>query len=132
MVGVMVVVDGEEAEKSEYRKFKINGFNRSNDVGALKEMLERRFKHKDWRFPDVVVVDGSTAQKNAAETILRKCNLVIPVITVVKDDKHKPIRLVGHKELLDKHKDGILLANAEAHRFAITYHRSKQRKKQLG
>tara|TARA_B100002051_G_C16741729_1_gene644734 strand:- start:1998 stop:3284 length:1287 start_codon:yes stop_codon:yes gene_type:complete len=131
MVGVMTVVDGVEPQKSEYRKFKVNGYTSSNDVGALKEILERRFKHKEWRFPDVLVVDGSTAQKNAAQAILRQNSLVIPVVAVVKDDKHKPIRLVGQKDLLNKHKDSVLLANAESHRFAISYHRSLQRKKQF-
>ncbi|MFW6210477.1 MAG: hypothetical protein ACOC4E_03235, partial [Patescibacteria group bacterium] len=55
--------------------------------------------------------------------------LVIPVVAVVKNDRHKPERLIGQKQLLEHHQQSILLANAEAHRFAITYHREKRRKK---
>lgn len=126
MVGVMTVIEGNQPAKSEYRKFKINNFTKSNDPGALKEVLERRLKHPEWPLPQIIVVDGSTAQKNVAELILRKFKAVIPVVAVVKDDKHKPIRLVGVKQLIEQNKDAILLANAESHRFAITYHRTKR------
>jgi excinuclease ABC subunit C len=126
MVGVMTVMESGQPARDEYRKFKIKTVDRSNDTAALKEVLERRLAHPEWPYPQVVVVDGSTAQKNAAELILRKHAMVIPVVAVVKDDRHKPIRLVGQKELLEKHKLAILHANAEAHRFAITYHREKR------
>lgn len=129
MVGVMTVVEGGEANKSEYRKFKVNGFNKANDTGALKEVFSRRIKHSDWSLPQLIVVDGSVPQKNVVEKILKEKNLVIPVVAVVKDDKHKPTRLIGQKAILEKHKLSILLANAEAHRFAINYHRSKRNSK---
>jgi len=129
MVGVMTVVEGEEPKKSEYRKFKINSVDGSNDPGALREVLERRLGHPEWPYPQVIVVDGSTAQKNAAEHVLRKLGLVIPVVAVVKDERHKPIRLIASKRLKDQFEQQVLLANAESHRFAITYHREKRRKK---
>lgn len=129
MVGVMTVVESGQAEKSEYRKFKIRSVEKSNDTAALKEVLERRLNHPEWPLPQIIVVDGSSAQKNAAELVLRKHAMVIPVVAVVKNDKHKPERLVGQKQLLETHQNSILLANAEAHRFAITYHREKNRKK---
>lgn len=132
MVGVMTVVEGGVPEKSEYRKFKINQYTSSNDPGALKEMLERRLKHLEWPLPQVIVVDGSTAQKNAAEHVLRAAAHMIPVVAVVKDDRHKPTRLIGAKNLLEAHKEAILHSNAEAHRFAITFHREKRNKKFLG
>jgi len=53
---------------------------------------------------------------------------MIPVVAVVKDDRHKASRLIGQAALLKLHQTGILLANAEAHRFAITYHRAKRGK----
>jgi excinuclease ABC subunit C len=131
MVGVMTVVEGRVAKKSDYRKFKIQSVTGSNDPGALKEVLERRFKHPEWPYPQVLVVDGSTAQKNVAEYVLKKAGLMIPVVAVVKNDKHKPERLIGAKKLLDQFENDILLANAESHRFAITYHREKARKQKL-
>ena len=130
MVGVMTVIEGGVPAKSEYRKFKINQYTSSNDPGALKEMLERRLKHLEWPLPQIIVVDGSTAQKNAAEHVLRAAAHMIPVVAVVKDDRHKPIRLIGTKNLLESHKEDILHSNAEAHRFAITFHRDKRDKRQ--
>jgi excinuclease UvrABC nuclease subunit len=131
MVGVMTVVVGGEPRPSEYRKFKITSVQQSNDTGALKEVLERRFGHPEWAFPQLVVVDGSTAQKNAAELILRKLGLVIPVVAVVKDERHRPTRLLAPTKLREQFEQEILLANAESHRFAINYHRKKRTKRML-
>lgn len=127
MVGVMTVVEGGEIKRSEYRKFKIQSVSGANDPAALREVLERRLYHTEWPLPQIIAVDGSTAQKNVAERILQKRELVIPVVAVVKDERHRPIRVLGPQSLLKKHHDAILLANAEAHRFSIEYHRSKRR-----
>ena len=126
MVGVMVVVRGAEPEKSSYRKFHIKGFTGSNDPRALREILERRFAHTEWPFPDLVVVDGSTAQKNVALKVLTTHSLTIPVVGVVKDEKHRPLRIIGSSQVISLHRSAILLANAEAHRFAITFHKVKR------
>lgn len=131
MVGVMVVVEGEEPNKGEYRKFKIKTQKQANDPAALKEVLARRLEHKEWHYPDFIVVDGNEIQLNAAKTVLEKNRLNIEVVAVVKDDKHKASRIIGYKETVKKHKYGFLLANAEAHRFAINYYRKLARKKLL-
>ncbi len=126
MVGVMTVIEHNEPAKSEYRKFLIEGFSKANDTGALSEVLSRRFSHSEWGMPDLLVVDGSTAQKNVAEKVLKEYKLVIPVVGVVKDEHHKPLRIIGPQSLAKKHASQILLANAEAHRFAITFHRKRR------
>lgn len=126
MVGVMTVVEGGEIKREEYRKFKIQSATGANDPAALREVLERRLHHDEWPLPQIIAVDGSTAQKNAAERVLRKRELVIPVVAVVKDDRHRPVRILGPQSILKKHHDAILLANAESHRFSITYHRQKR------
>jgi excinuclease ABC subunit C len=131
MVGVMTVVKGGEPQQFEYRKFIIKSIVGSNDVGALKEVLTRRLAHPEWTYPQIIVVDGSTAQKNAAEHVLKKLNILIPVVAVVKDDRHKPIRLIAAKKLLDVFENDILLANAESHRFALQYHKKKRAKRAL-
>ncbi len=127
MVGVMTVLEGSEPNKNEYRKFLIKGFEGSNDPRALKEILERRLKHTEWTYPDIIVVDGSTAQKNVALQVLKKYALPISVVGVVKDEKHNPKRIIGSTKIITEHKKAILLGNAEAHRFAITFHRRKRR-----
>lgn len=131
MVGVMTVVEGGEAKQYEYRKFKIQTLTGSNDTAALKEMLTRRLAHPEWAFPQIIAVDGSTAQKNAAEHVLRKHNMLIPVVAVVKDEHHRPIRLIAAKKLLETYQNDILLANAESHRFALQYHQKKRNKRAL-
>ena len=127
MVGVMVVVDSNIVDKSSYRKFKINTVSKSNDTAALKEMFERRIVHNDWPLPQLIVVDGGVAQKNVVERILKKNDLAIPVVGVVKDEKHNPKRIIGSKKITAEHNDSILLANHESHRFAISYHRRKRK-----
>ena len=128
MVGVMVVVNDGEVEKSEYKKFKIRTQDSSNDTGALKEVLERRLAHTEWTYPNLIVVDGGVAQINIAQKVLTRFNLVIPVVSVVKDEHHKARAIMGDRELGLKYKREILLANSESHRFAIAYHKNMRNK----
>ena len=132
MVGVMTVVEGQEAEKNQYRKFKIRTQDNANDTGALAEVIERRLKHKEWCYPKLIVVDGSTAQINVVRKILKKAGLGIPVVSVVKDERHRPKALSGDEGFALKYKREILLANSEAHRFAIGFHKKVRGKKFLG
>lgn len=128
MVGVMTVIESGAPAKEEYRKFKIKAYSSANDPGALQEMLTRRLRHDEWPLPQLLVVDGNAIQKNAAESVLRDAKISIPVIGVVKDERHKPKALLGASDLIEKHKDMILLANAEAHRFAIAFHKRRRSK----
>lgn len=131
-VAVMTVVIGGEVIKSEYKKFKLEQ-NINNDVGAYKELFNRRFKHTEWGMPDIIVVDGGLPQKNIAEQILKMSGHgSIPVISVVKNEKHKPKGLLGPSDLVKKYKKDILLSNDEAHRFAIAYHKLLRSKSSLG
>lgn len=133
-VGVMAVVEDGEPNKDEYRKFRIRLAKPGDDVGALREILFRRLAHEEWRLPRVIAVDGSKAQINAAEAVIKEYGMRIPVVGVVKDEKHRPREIKGWNELVSRtstplgiNERGILLANAEAHRFAITYHRKRSR-----
>ena len=128
-VGVMTVVEGGAAEKSQYRKFKIKSAKAGDDPGALKEILSRRLGHDEWPLPRLIVVDGSTAPINAAQNILAEYGMAIPVVGVVKDEKHRPRTISGDRELIKDKERAILLANAEAHRFAIGFHRQTLRKR---
>ena len=131
MVGVMTVVEGSEPQKNEYRKFKIKTLKDANDPAALKEVLKRRLMHPEWSLPNIIVVDGNDVQKRTAELVLAEHGLLIPVVAVVKDDRHKADHILGQEKLIETHKLEILHANAESHRFAIAYFRSKQRKTAL-
>lgn len=122
-VGVMVVLEGKEKAKDEYRKFKLEE-NVNDDYEGLRQILKRRFTHKEWRFPDLIVIDGGLVHKQTAEKVLAELGLLIPCVSVVKDERHKPKDILGDKVHVDYHKKEILLANAEAHRFAIGYHKT--------
>ena len=126
-VAVMTVVDNGEGLKAAYRKFKIRTAT-NNDVAALEEALSRRLAHTEWPLPRVFVVDGGKAQMRAAEKILKDAGLMIPIVGVVKDEFHRPARLIGEPRAIKAYERDILLANNEAHRFAITWHRSRQRR----
>ncbi|MCX6752531.1 MAG: hypothetical protein NTZ87_03485 [Candidatus Nomurabacteria bacterium] len=128
MVGVMVVIENGEMTKSEYKKFKIKTQTDANDTGALAEILERRLAHKEWTYPSLIVVDGGVAQMNITKKILKKMGVKIPIVSVVKDEKHKPKAIMGESEIALKYKREILLANSEAHRFAINYHKNMRNK----
>ncbi len=122
VVGVMTVVEDGEVKKSDYRKFKIRNDPGVNDTKALSEVLARRLAHIEWPMPRLIVVDGGKAQKNAMEKVLRDYGMQIPVVSVVKDERHRPREILGDKKWL-KYEREIILANAESHRFGITYHR---------
>ncbi len=128
MVGVMVVVENGEVNKSEYKKFKIRTQDGANDTGALAEVLERRLAHNEWTMPSLIVVDGGKAQINVVEKILNKYGIKIPVVSVLKDERHKPKDIIGDKATARKYEKEILLANSEAHRFAINYHKNMRNK----
>jgi len=132
--GSMVVFSGGEPDKNEYRKFKIKiGQGMANDVGMLKEVLERRFNN-DWPLPDLIVVDGGKAQLNMISRILKKLEFNIPVVAISKGlglrSAVAPDKLFfpGQKQPLELPLASPALhlikrVRDEAHRFAIGYHR---------
>jgi len=130
--GSMVVfVDG-KPDKNQYRKFKIRMKNEPNDIAMLKEVLERRFTHPEWKYPDTILIDGGKAQLNVA--IKTKKDLDIRVISIAKgrqelfvEGRENPIPL---KDLPQEIYNLIKRLDDEAHRFAITYHK-KLRRNQL-
>ena len=124
MVGVMTVVEDGQAQKSEYKKFKIRTQKNSNDTGALKEVLNRRLAHPEWPYPNLIVVDGGLAQMNLAQSVLNLVGVKIPIVSVLKDEYHRPKGIKGGKRFAIKYEQAILLSNSEAHRFAIAYHKN--------
>ncbi len=122
VVGVMTVVEDGELIKSDYRKFKIRDNPGVNDTKALSEVLARRLAHIEWKFPDLIVVDGGIAQKNAINKVLRQNGQNIPVVSVVKDERHRPREILGDKKWL-KYEREIILSNSEAHRYGIAFHK---------
>jgi excinuclease ABC subunit C len=131
---MIVFVDG-KPDKSQYKKFKIKMKNEPNDIAMLKETIERRLSHKEWPYPEVMLIDGGIAQLNIAIFVknLKRETKCIKVISIAKRNRvlyieqKQPILL---KTLPREIFNLILQLDAQAHRFALSYHK-KLRKKQL-
>ncbi len=125
VVGALAVSLNGQSSNSDYRKFKVSK-QANNDIAGLVEIISRRLNHSEWAYPDLIVVDGNEVHKHAAEAVLQARRISIPVIAVTKDDKHKASKLLGSVELIKRLKSEIVAVNAEAHRFAIAFHRKRR------
>lgn len=153
-VGSMVVYERGKPKRSDYRKFRMKTVAGPDDYACMQEVLTRRFKHgldekqemqeKDMdesfgsftKFPDLLLMDGGRGQVNIALQVLTELGIDIPVCGMVKDDNHRTRGLYfNNVELpIDKNSEGFKLITRiqdEAHRFAITYHRSLRSKAQV-
>lgn len=131
-VGVMTVVVNGHSDRSQYRKFKIRSGKGNDDYGNLKEILTRRFMHDEWGGPDLLVIDGGVGQYQTAMRVLKDLKKNIALVSVIKDDRHKPKAFHGDERIIKEHKKAILLANSESHRFAISFHKQVRSKSFLG
>jgi excinuclease ABC subunit C len=152
--GSMVVFVKGVARKSDYRRFRIRTVEGSDDYASMRELLRRRFRRitepestgktpspgatkSAWRLlPDLLVVDGGKGQLNVALEVLDEFGLrdQVPAVGLAKQEEEiflpgrsEPLRLPGTSEglyLMQRIRD-------EAHRFAVTYHRSVRRKQTI-
>lgn len=146
-VGSMVVYEHGKPKRSDYRKFKIQGVQGSDDYACMEEVLKRRFTHglkerereelgSFSKFPDLIMMDGGKGQVNVALKVLEELHLNIPVCGMVKDDKHRTRGLYFENQEIpiDRSSEGFRLITRiqdEAHRFAIEYHRNLRTKDQV-
>ncbi len=125
VVGAMTVSLNGQPARDEYRKFKLS-VQKNDDIAGLVEILSRRLNHGEWPYPDIIVVDGNENVMYAAEAVLKARRISIPVVAVTKDERHKAARLVGADRLPQARQKEIIAVNAEAHRFAINFHRKRR------
>ena len=142
-VSAMVVfVDGEPAKKL-YRKYKLKTVvDHADEAASTREVIRRRYGRllrENKPMPDMIFMDGGDIQMNAVKDVLEnELGLDIPVVGMVKNDKHKTADLLFGSEdahvNLDPRSQGFYLVQRiqdEVHRFAITYHRSVHMKHSL-
>jgi excinuclease ABC subunit C len=121
-VGVMTVMHDGYPDTSAYRKFIIRSGKGNDDYANLREILLRRFKHLSWGIPQLIVLDGGKGHYAVAQQVLQELQLTIPLVSVIKDERHKPKAFHGDVFFIKKYKKEILLMNSEAHRFALAFH----------
>jgi excinuclease ABC subunit C len=135
-VGSVVVFENGEPSRSEYRKYKIKNIAGPNDVASLQEVIGRRYNRllrERRKLPDLILVDGGKGQLHAAEKELEKLGLTgMPVASLAKREEivFTPAEKEGLR--LDRTAPALKLLQHirdEAHRFAITFHRQRRKKK---
>ena len=138
-VGGMVVFDDFIPLKDEYRKYKISS-DVKDDLGAMREVLYRRYYKvlmENLIKPDLIVMDGGMTQIEVCKEVISSLGLNIPIIGLVKDDKHRTSRIMKSDfTYLDVKRDSNLFLfltkiQDEVHRYAITYHRNIKAKGSL-
>jgi len=127
--GSMAVFIEGRPNKNLYRRFKIKIQGKPNDTAMIKEIIGRRMNHKEWPYPDLILIDGGKAQLNAAAKAKTEN---IKIISLAKkenklfvENRKNPILL---KSLSRETFNLILHLRDEAHRFAIAYHRKLRAK----
>jgi excinuclease ABC subunit C len=137
VASMVVFVDG-KPKKSDYRKFKIRTVEGPDDFASMREVIERRYRRlveEQGTLPDLIMVDGGKGQLSSAVEVLHACGLGdLPIIGLAK--RLEEVFLPGNSEpeLIAKSSTGLRLLQQvrdEAHRFAITYHRSLREKRTL-
>ena len=145
-VGVMIVADKEGLSPKHYRKFNIRydlkekKVSRVDDNYMMEEVLSRRLAkinlNKVAVIPDVIIIDGGRGQYNSVLNILKKFKLKnIKLLSISKGPERNAGREIVHlenKNINLKPNDDLLFfiqrLRDEAHRFAITAHRSRRSK----
>ncbi len=141
VVASMVVFEGGVPKKSDYRKFKVRSTGGQNDVGAIREVILRRFTRQqegvrdyDTSFeavPDLVLIDGGRGQLNAALDALGEAGLdsVITAVSLAKREEEVFVPWAAESLELPPEDVGVLLLRRvrdEAHRFAVGFHRARR------
>lgn len=137
-VASMVVFEQGGAAKAEYRKFRIKSVIGTDDYAALREVITRRFRHLEWRKPDLLLIDGGIGQVHVVTSTLHELDIAIPVIGMAKGAERKRTDIICDPtnqdlcKLCEKHKEILIKVRDESHRFAIAYHRKVRGRGMMG
>jgi len=137
VASMVVFVDG-KPKKSEYRKFKIKSVAGPDDFASMREIIERRYTrvlNEGLALPDLIMVDGGKGQLSSAVDVLEKLGIKDqPIIGLAKRLEEVFVPGKSEPEAIPKASSGLRLLQQirdEAHRFAITFHRSLRTKRTL-
>jgi len=135
VASMVVFVDGKPA-KSLYRKFNIKDVDGVDDFESMREVITRRFSQSlslKEDFPDLVIIDGGKGQLSAAVESINKLNLKkLNIISLAKRLEEIYFPNSSEPQYIPRTSSSLKLIQHlrdEAHRFAITFHRSKRSKR---
>jgi excinuclease ABC subunit C len=133
-VASMVVWEDGRMKKSDYRKFIIRTVVGNDDFASMREVVTRRYsrlQQENKPFPSLILIDGGLGQLHAAVEALEAIGVINqPVASIAKREEiiyvygqeEDPIKLDGYSPVLHV----IQMVRDEAHRFAVTFHRTRR------
>ncbi|MBS1829911.1 MAG: excinuclease ABC subunit UvrC [Acidobacteria bacterium] len=133
-VASMVVWEEGRMKKSDYRKFIIKTVQGNDDFASMREVVTRRYgriQAEGGKMPSLVLIDGGLGQLHAAAEALEAIGIINqPLASIAKREEW--IYVLGNEHepvVLDKFSPVLHLVQQvrdEAHRFAVTFHRSRR------
>lgn len=140
-VGSMVVFTDGEADKYEYRRFRIKTVEGANDFASLQEVLRRRLSKlgtdEEERFPrpQLIVIDGGKGQLSAIEAVFGEMGITdIDLVALAKQEEEVFTPFCEESIRIDKHDYALKMLQRirdEAHRFAVSYFRNIHSRRNL-
>jgi excinuclease ABC subunit C len=133
-VASMVVWEDGRMKKSDYRKFIIRTVVGNDDFASMREVITRRYARlleEKKAFPSLILVDGGLGQLHAAAGALEAIGVINqPLAAIAKREEiiyvygqeNEPIQLDHYSPVLHV----IQMVRDEAHRFAVTFHRTRR------
>ncbi len=138
-VASMVVWEDGRMKKADYRKFIIRTVIGNDDFASMREVVTRRYtrlQEEKRPLPGLVLIDGGLGQLHAAAEALEAIGIVDqPLASIAK--REEIIYVYGQEDepvVLDRFSPILHLIQSirdEAHRFAVTFHRSRRNARQL-
>ena len=138
-VASMVVWENGRMKKADYRKFIIREVEGNDDLASMREVIRRRYarlQEEGKPMPGLVLVDGGLGQLHAAAGSLESLGIVdLPLAAIAK--REELIYVYGQEDeplALDRFSPVLHLIQSvrdEAHRFAVTFHRSRRDSQRL-
>jgi excinuclease ABC subunit C len=139
VVASMVVWEGGGMKKSDYRKFILRDLPRNDDFASMREVVRRRclrLKDEKQPLPDLILIDGGIGQLHAAREALESLEIINqPLASIAK--KEETLYVLGREDepvVLDRHSPALHLVQQvrdEAHRFAVSFHRQRRKRREL-
>ena len=133
-VASMVVWEGGDMKKSDYRKFQIKTVEGVDDFASMREVVTRRYRRileEQGQMPSLILIDGGLGQLHAAAEALEELGLTTqPLASIAK--REELIYLYGQEDepiVLERRSPVLHLIQRvrdESHRFAISYHRKRR------